>query len=148
MISDATIKDLDALYNIEEECFTHEAFTKKLIATLLQRPESISLLAKIEGEIVGFAIALIHQRKNRKVGHIFTVDVATRARKGGVGLALMTRLEQKLAERGAKSCYLEVRTDNTAGRNLYQKLGYFETRFVKDFYYPGGDCVVMRKNLQ
>ena len=148
LISDATIKDLDALYRIEEECFTLEAFTKELIATLLRRPESISLLAKIKGEMVGFAIALIHQRKSRKVGHIFTVDVATRARRGGVGLALMKKLERKLAEKGAESCYLEVRVDNTAGRNLYQRLGYSETRFVKDFYHQGGDGVVMRKKLQ
>jgi ribosomal-protein-alanine N-acetyltransferase len=148
LISDATINDLDALYNIEKECFTLEAFTKELIATLLQRPDSISLLAKIKGEIVGFAIALIHQRKNRKVGHIFTIDVAARARKGGVGLVLMKNVEQKLIEKGAKSCYLEVRVDNTAARKLYKKLGYSERMFVKDFYYLGGDCIVMRKNLQ
>ncbi len=145
--SDATINDLDALYNLEKECFTLEAFTKELIATLLQKPDSVSLLAKKKGKIVGFAIALIHHRKNRTIGHIFTIDVATRARKGGVGLALMKNIEQKLTEKGAKSCYLEVRVDNTAGRSLYKKLGYSETGVVEDFYYSGGDCVVMRKNL-
>jgi ribosomal-protein-alanine N-acetyltransferase len=147
LISDATVNDLDELYNIEKECFTLEAFTKELIATLLHKPNAISLLAKIKGEIVGFAIALIHQRKNRKTGHIFTIDVAIKARKGGIGLALMKNIEQRLVERGAESCYLEVRVDNTAARKLYKQLGYSETRLVKDFYYSGGDCIVMQKNL-
>jgi len=147
-VSDATVNDLDALFAIEKECFTREAFSRELIATLLQKRNSVSLLAKTKGEIVGFAIALVYHRKNRRVGHIFTIDVAARARKGGVGLVLMKNLEHRLIEKGARSCFLEVRADNRAARSLYEKLGYVERRFVKDFYYPGGDCVVMRKKLQ
>ena len=146
-VREATIKDLETLYRIEHDCFTHEAFSKGYIAHLLQRPDAISLVAEVEGETVGFAIALVRTRKSKKVGHIFTVDVEPKIRKRGVGLRLLTELESALKRQGTTRCYLEVRIDNTAARRLYKKLGYAEAGTLKDFYGFDKDGVVMKKTL-
>ncbi len=145
-IKKAEINNLETLYKIEKECFTLEAFSKRQIASLLRAPNSISLLAEISGEIVGFLIALVHERNSEKIGHVFTLDVAVNARKKGVGLKLLGNLEQVLREGGISVCYLEVKVDNVSARELYRKLGYVEIRFLKSFY-RGGDGIRLKKNL-
>jgi ribosomal-protein-alanine N-acetyltransferase len=144
----ATIKDLDTLHSIEKECFTLEAFSREEIAFFLQKPNTISLLAKMEGKIVGYIIALIYEREGKKTGHVLTIDVATKSRKKGVGFRLLKRLERELREKGAEANYLEVQADNVAAQRLYKKLGYLKVGFVKGFYRSGGDCIVMEKGLK
>jgi ribosomal-protein-alanine acetyltransferase len=146
-IREALTKDVETLYRIEQECFTREAFTKGYIAHLLQRTDSISLIAEVEGKTVGFAIALIRTKRNKKVGHIFTVDVTPKTRKRGIGLRLLTELERALKGRGTTKSYLEVRVDNTAARELYRKLGYAEIGRLKDYYGLDKDGIVMKKTL-
>jgi ribosomal protein S18 acetylase RimI-like enzyme len=50
-VQDASVKHLERLYEIEKECFVEEAFTKKQIAQLLTDYNSISLIARDNGEI-------------------------------------------------------------------------------------------------
>ncbi len=147
IIKKTGIDDLEMLYKIEKECFTLEAFSKKQIKSLLQAPNSISLLAEINGEIVGFIIALIYEGKSEKIGHVFTLDVASNTRKKGVGLKLLDSLEHILVEQRVNVCYLEVKVDNVAARELYRKIGYVEIRFLKGFY-RGGDGIRLKKILQ
>jgi len=145
-IENATLDELEILYTIERECFTLEAFSKKQLISLLQSPHSISLLAKMNGEIVGFIIALTYKRKDEKVGHIYTLDVAKKARRKGLGFKLIEYLEQVLREKGVKLCLLETGINNVAARELYRKLGYVEIKLVKNFY-PQGDAVRLQKVL-
>ena len=147
IVKKTDIGDLEILYKIEKECFTLEAFSKKQITSLLQAPNSISLLAEINGKIVGFIIALIYGGRNGKIGHVFTLDVALNARKKGVGLKLLDSLEQILREKGVNVCYLEAKVNNVAARELYRKLGYVEIRFLKGFY-RGGNGIRLKKSLQ
>lgn len=143
----AKLDDLEALYGIEKECFTLEAFSKNQIALLLRNPDMISLLAQMVGRVVGFIIALVYEGEREKIGHIITLDVAVKARKKGVGLKLVKDLERILRSQKVKTCYLEVRVDNMAARELYRKLGYVETKLLKNFY-PEADGVRMKKPLQ
>ncbi|MDH5495090.1 MAG: GNAT family N-acetyltransferase [Candidatus Bathyarchaeota archaeon] len=147
-IKKAKVHDLEKLYRIEKECFTSEAFSKEQTAFLLGNPNSISLLAQMNDEIVGFIIALIYERNNEKAGHVFTLDVAIKARRRGVGLRLLWNLEQILRSKGVNVCYLEVKVDNVAARELYKKLGYVEIEHLKDHYYLREDGVRLRKILQ
>ncbi len=147
IVEQAKISDLETLYAIEKECFTLEAFSKAEIVSLLKKPNSISLWAKVGTEVVGFIIALVYKGKDAKIGHIFTLDVAVKARKRGVGLRLLEELEQALRKRRVKDCYLEVRADNVAARELYRKLGYVEIGTLEGFY-AGRDGIRMKKTLQ
>lgn len=147
-IKKARVDDLEKLYCIEKECFTSEAFSKEQTVILLRNPNSISLLAQMNNETVGFIIALIYEKNNKKASHVFTLDVAVKARRIGVGLKLLQNLEQILRSKEVKVCYLEVRVDNIAARELYKKLGYVEIEHLKDYYYPGKNGVRLRKILQ
>jgi ribosomal-protein-alanine acetyltransferase len=146
-IQQATINDLETLYQIERECFTIEAFSKEHIAYLLQSPNTISLTARINGEIAGFIIGLIQRHNKTPTGRVYTLDVASKHRRKGVGLKLLEELERIFVGRGAKVCYLEARVDNMAALELYHKHGYVEVEMLRR-YYPGVHGVRLKKKLE
>jgi ribosomal-protein-alanine N-acetyltransferase len=146
VIEDASIKQLNQLYEIEVECFKEEAFKKQQIASLLTNYNSISLVAKINGKIVGFIIGIIHIERNSLVGHILTIDVSPQYRRRGVAQNLLQEIEKIFREKGVKSCRLEVREDNIAALRLYQKLGYKKVARLKD-YYENAHGICLKKDL-
>ena len=145
-IKRATINDLETLYQIERECFTMEAFSKQHIAYLLENPNAVSLVAKINNAIAGFIIGLIHRHDEKIAGRVYTLDVTVKYRRKGVGLKLLDEIERIFAEREAKICRLEVRRDNVAALELYRKNGYVEVEELKD-YYEGVHGVRLEKKL-
>jgi len=145
-IKPATIKDLETLYQIERECFTIEAFSKKHITYLLQNPNTLNLVAHANGEIAGFIIGLIYRHNKMITGRVYTLDVAVKHRRKGIGIKLLSELEQIFLEKGVKICYLEVRVDNVAALELYRKHGYVEVEKLKH-YYTGIHGIRLKKKL-
>lgn len=146
-IQRATINDLETLHQIERECFTVEAFSKEHIAYLLQNPNTLSLVAHVNGEIAGFIIGLIHRHDKMITGRVYTIDIAVKHRRKGVGLKLLNELERIFVKRGVKICYLEARVDNVAALELYRKHGYVEAEKLKK-YYRGIHGVRLKKKLE
>ena len=146
-IQRATIKDLETLYQIERECFTIEAFSKQHIVYLLENPNAVSLVAQINSEIAGFIVGLTHRLDKMITGHVYTLDVAVKYRRKGVGLRLLDELERIFVKRGAKICSLEARVDNVAARELYRKHGYVEVEKLKK-HYRGIHGVRLEKKLE
>ena len=143
----ATINDLETLFEIERECFTLEAFTKQQMAFLLENPHNISLTAWKNNKIAGFIIGLIQNSNETRIGRVYTLDVAVKHRRKGIGLKLLNELEQLFIEKGVKNSYLEARTDNVAARELYDKHGYTEVKQLKDYYSKGVHGILLVKRL-
>jgi ribosomal-protein-alanine acetyltransferase len=146
-IQQASPTDLETLSNIEQECFTSEAFSKTQIASLLKAPTSIGLLAKAGGQVVGFIIGLVNDFGEIKLGHIVTIDVVPKYRRKGVGMLMLQEVEREFQNAGVKVCYLEVRADNTAAKKLYQKRGYRQVEVLEDYYYRGEHGIRLEKAL-
>jgi len=143
----ATINDLETLFEIERECFTLEAFTKQQMAFLLENPHNISLTLWKNNKIAGFIIGLIQNSNETRIGRVYTLDVAVKHRRKGIGLKLLNELEQLFIEKGVKNSYLEARTDNVAARELYDKHGYTEVKQLKDYYSKGVHGILLVKRL-
>src|SRR5450756_1648025 len=111
-IETATIKLLDQLYEIEEECFDQEAFTKRQIAYLLTDCNTIALVAKANSDIAGFIITQVEVEENTEFGHIITINVAQTYRHKGIAKKLLQEIETFLKQKGIIECRLEVREDN------------------------------------
>lgn len=144
----ATLANLDELWRIERECFTGEAFTKEQIESLLRSRSSIGLLARVDGEVAGFIIGMIENFGTIKAGHIYTIDVAVKHRRMGVGLKLLSEMERIFLSKGAETSYLEVRTDNQVAIRLYKKQQYVEAEPLYDYYSSGVDGVRLVKQLR
>jgi len=146
IIEDASIRDLDRLFEIETQCFNEEAFTRKQIAQLLRNYSAISLVAKENSKIIGFVIGMIYFDRKASVGHILTIDVFLADRRKGVGSKLLCTIEAVFKEKGVKTSNLEVREDNVAAINLYEKLGYQRIGILKN-YYGKANGIYLRKIL-
>jgi ribosomal-protein-alanine N-acetyltransferase len=133
-IQEASIKHLDKLYEIETECFQEEAFTKEQIAHLLTDYNSVSFVAKVNGEIVGFIVGRAYTNRKPAVGRVLTIDVSPEHRRKGIGLKLLREVERVFRNETVEVCYLEAREDNIAALNLYQKHGYKTVGKLKNYY--------------
>jgi ribosomal-protein-alanine N-acetyltransferase len=145
-IQRATISDLEALYQIERECFTTEAFSKLDLTYFLEGSNAVSLVAQINNAIAGFVIGSVHRHDKKMAGRVYTLDVAVKYRRKGVGLRLLDEIERIFVKRGARICYLEARKDNLAALELYRNHGYVEIEELKD-YYNGVHGVRLEKKL-
>jgi ribosomal-protein-alanine N-acetyltransferase len=145
-IEDASIRHLDKLYEIETQCFDREAFTKQQIASLLRDYNSVSLVAKINGEIMGFIIGTIYIERNSLTGHILTIDISPVHRRKGTAQKLLQETEKIFKEKGVKTCRLEVREDNIAALRLYQKFGYKKVAKLNN-YYGNAHGIYLKKDL-
>ncbi len=145
-IEDASFGDLDRLYEIESECFKEEAFTKSQIARLLGDYNSISLVARVEGQIAGFVIGVIYADRKALHGHIYTIEVLPAYRRRGIGEKLLLEIESVFRQKDVEASSLEVREDNAAAIGLYRKLGYDTVGKLKN-YYRNAHGVYLRKRL-
>jgi [ribosomal protein S18]-alanine N-acetyltransferase len=134
IIEDANIRLLGELYEIENQCFEEEAFSKQQIAYLLEDYNAVSLVAQVDGIIAGFIIGRVDLIRNRPLGHIMTIDVAPNYRRKGIAQKLMLEIEAIFKTKGAKECGLEVRENNIAALSLYIKLGYEKISLLEHYY--------------
>lgn len=134
VIEDASIRDLDRLYEIETECFREEAFTKAQIAQLLRGYSSIGLIARVGGQIVGFVIGDIYVDGRVLQGHICTIELLPNFRRQGIGEKLLREIEEIFRQKKVKASALEVREDNVLAIEFYRKLGYDKIGTLKNYY--------------
>ena len=145
-IETATIKLLDKLFEIEEQCFDQEAFTKRQIGYLLTDYNTIALVAKTNTDIAGFIIAQVEIDETLQYGHIITMNVAANYRRKHVATRLLQEMEKLLKEKSITECHLEVREDNNPAIKLYQKLGY-QTMGKLEKYYGKKHGLYLKKTL-
>ena len=106
----------------------------------LAGPDAYYLVALAEGEPLGYGgLAVLGPD-----AYIQTVGVHASAQGAGVGRRLMHALLDEARMRKADICWLEVRADNVAARQLYDTLGFTQRGLRRGYYQPSGvDAVVM-----
>ena len=133
-IETATLKLLDQLCSIEEQCFSEEAFSRRQIAYLLTDYNTIALAARDNFDIAGFIIAQIDVENNIEYGRIITLNIHYNYRRKHVATRLLQEIQAILRQRGITECRLEVREDNHAAIKLYQTLGYQTLGKLEKYY--------------
>lgn len=78
---------------------------------------------------------------------ILTVAVLPDFRRQGIAREFMRQIEQWSKEREASAMMLEVEQSNSAAIELYTSLGYLKISVRMDYYGPGQDAFVMRKDF-
>lgn len=85
---------------------------------------ALSLVARVGSELAG--MALLSRREAR--GWVSAVGVAPGQRRQGIARRLMEGLVANARSAGLRDLTLEVIDENTAARQLYRSLGFYETR--------------------
>lgn len=78
---------------------------------------------------------------------ILTVAVLPAYRRQGIAKEFMRQIEAYAVERQASAMMLEVELSNESAIRLYESLGYMKISVRMDYYGPGKDAHVMRKEL-
>jgi ribosomal-protein-alanine N-acetyltransferase len=78
---------------------------------------------------------------------VLTVAVLPEARRQGIARHFMESLEKWAQMRVSPAMMLEVGVDNTSAIALYESLGYSIINTRKNYYGPGLEAHVMRKEL-
>jgi [ribosomal protein S18]-alanine N-acetyltransferase len=137
--------DLEVLLPHEDVVFGTEAWSRQSYEEELADTELRHyLVAEQDGSVVGSGGLLTIG----ETAQIVTVGVLPSARRQGIGGRLVQALVAEARRRRAVEVLLEVRIDNDAARQLYEKLG-FEVIGIRRGYYDLGrvDAVTMRHAL-
>lgn len=78
---------------------------------------------------------------------ILTVAVLPEYRRQGIAKEFMRQIEEWSKERGASAMMLEVEQTNEPAIELYKSMGYMKISVRMDYYGPGKDAFVMRKDF-
>ena len=135
--------DAKEVYEIEKLSFDHPHPFLVILSEITLHSDT-SLVAEVNGKIVGYAIAA---KEVGKKLHLLNFAVHPEYRGLGIGKALLTSLEKLARRKGVKEIYLEVEEDNEVAKELYRKMGYKEVKRIKNYYPWGKDAIVMVKKI-
>ena len=128
-VRDATTDDLAVLEQLWRE-FQREIPEPDYIDLDLEKEvggirevvrDGIALIAEIDGEPVGYALA---ELKHPRAAFLHDLYVRPSSRRKGVAAALVRDAVTRLRERGAEVIRLEVLAGNAAARTLYERWGF------------------------
>lgn len=137
-------KDIAELVLLEKRCYPNP-WTEELIAAEFEKSVSFRPAYKYRGRIVSYSF-------NHLVGdelHILGIAVDPDYRRLGLGSKLLEHVLSESARRGAHFATLEVRRENQAAQDLYQKFGFHRIGIRKKYYCDNGeDAFVLIKELR
>jgi len=137
----ATLRDLNALRELEKICFPLDAWSLFDLVAVLTFPNVIRLKAEKAGQMIGFIAG--DPRPSQGFSWIATVGVLPDYRRQGIGRELLNRCEEQLSTPRVR---LSVRKENVNAINLYRAEGYQTINIWKKYYKDGSDAVIMEKN--
>lgn len=119
----------DEIYFVEKNCFD-DPWTREMLESELQNSLSVVVCERRGGEVKGFALGRVVADE----AELFKIAVLPDFRRQGIAEEMLTALHEKMKERGARVCFLEVREKNEAAIALYKKAGYEKLRVIPRYY--------------
>ena len=143
LIRTLSFSDLPAIMEIEHASFSLP-WRESTFVGLLRRTDADLIGATRLGRLVGYCVCWTVGDQ----AELGNVAVAPDERGRGTGTRLVLAGLERVRERGARECFLEVRESNRAARMIYENCG-FEAVGRRGKYYsrPTEDALVMRRDL-
>jgi len=139
----AEASDLLGVCAVERTCF-RDPYPSEALNDLIKDHQDHFFVASDHGEIVGYAVA----SANAAQGHVFSIAVDPRHRRGGIATALLSAVTVRLAEEGVECMQLEVRRGNTGAIAFYEQAGYRVSALVRHYYADGEDALVLVRSVE
>ena len=142
MIREASMEDLDAIYDVETRCFSSDIISRRSLTYMIKNPASHLLVYTHYRKIAGYVLTLCPKRS--KFARHYSLAILPEYRNRGVGRKLLNSAEKK-----CKGLYdgfkLEIRKDNVIAEKLYEDMGYKVSGLKKNYYEDGEDAIEMVK---
>ncbi|WP_223858068.1 GNAT family N-acetyltransferase/peptidase C39 family protein [Salinimonas profundi] len=138
--------DIDALWQLEQRCFTSDRLSKRRMRFYMSAPHAEFVLARANGLVVGYALLLC--RRGTLLTRLYSIAVDPEARGLGIAAQLIDELERRALLRGKPFMRLEVAVNNRAAIALYEKLGFHQFGIYNHYYEDESDALRMQKALR
>lgn len=133
-------EDIPTICEIEKECFPTPWTAGAFYNELMNNHFAHYLVMEVEGAIAGYAGMWVIMDE----AHITNIAVRTAYRGKKLGERLLTELERKARQHGARRMTLEVRVTNRIAQNLYEKKGFRSVGVRKGYYTDNNeDALIM-----
>lgn len=126
----------DEIANLHKLCFPNKPWSASDFADLKKSGCEIIVSQN------GFAV----WRNAVDECEIITIGVAPNARRNGIASAMLAIIEKNIKNQGVKKIFLEVASNNIAGKKLYENNGY-KVVGTRPKYYDGVDAILMTKEI-
>ena len=143
VVREARPGELDAIARLENESFESDRVSRRSLREFLRAKHRPVIAATIDDEIAGYA--LVSLRKGARAVRIYSLAVAARFARRGVGRALMQACEAYARRHGRSALTLEVRYDNAAAIALYESLGFRQFGEHAHYYSDGATALRYEK---
>ncbi len=136
--------DFPALCSIDRACFdSFIAWSPFAMRQALALPGSSCLVAVSLHAVIAFTVfSSLHQ-----AGHILTLDVLPSWRRHGLGSALISSAESRLAALPVSSISLETDTSNAPAIAFWLRRGYCIRGTLQNYYRRGRHAYFMTREL-
>lgn len=127
-----------------ERCCFADPWSRESIASELENPLALWLVAMEDGFLVGYVGSQIVPDE----ADVMNLAVQPGHRRRGTARLLMERLFEELKNRGVRTLKLEVRPSNTGAVALYTALGFTQAGRRPNYYrHPREDAYILAKEL-
>jgi ribosomal-protein-alanine N-acetyltransferase len=143
----ATSLDIPLLVSLERTIFPIDPWSvAQFKEEVAQHGKTRHYIVALDNEkIVGYAGAMVVA--DAEPADILTVAIAAEYRGQGIARHLLRSLESWAISHQSPTAMLEVRKENFEAITLYETEGYEKIAERQDYYGPGIDAIVMRKDL-
>ncbi|WPC74690.1 GNAT family N-acetyltransferase/peptidase C39 family protein [Vibrio porteresiae] len=124
--------DLTALNALELQLFDGDRISPRQMKRFLHSNHAIIFVADSGTELAGYALLLFHQ--GTQLSRLYSIAVKPDFRGRGIARKLVEQCERAALDQGSTTLRLEVREDNTAAINLYEKMGYKTLKLLIHYY--------------
>ncbi len=145
-IRPAALTDLEALVALEKASFTTDRISRRSFKHWLTSEHRTLLLAEHTQTLAGYVLIIYHP--GTRLARIYSLAVDPRQRHCGIAQALIQAGEDIAREDGRLYLRLEVNVDNIPAIRLYEKLGYRQFGFYRDYYQDHSDALRYQKGIR
>ncbi len=134
-IREITLDDAEAIQNIRKAISEDDAkvdFVKLIEQQISEGPGKSSLVAQIDGQVVGYMISttLLAGFGIKKSAWIMAIGVHPDFMGQGIGLKLARKICEIYKDKGVKNIYSSVLWDSTDVLSFFKKLGFERSEFI------------------
>jgi len=133
VIREMTIDDLAGVFHLGEKLFTsdyspsmYRTWDEYEITTLFNSDTELCIVAELNDEVVGFALATTVEKQHSswKYGYLVWIGTRPGLQKCGAGKRLFDEIKDRLIEQGVRMIIIDTDADNEAGINFFKKQGF------------------------
>lgn len=139
-VSPMTPAAIDDVLAIETRVYPRPWNESLFLSEMAQQSSRVYLVARIDDRVVGYGGVMLVPSE----AHVTTIAVDPDHHRERIGTAMLIALVRGALDRGAASLTLEVRSSNTAARELYRGFGFAPVGLRPGYYRESNeDAIVM-----